>query len=461
MKRITSLFLVMVALVWGINACIPDRMPPAPVENTRPEFASFDAQTHHVLNKPPDDPIRVYFNEKMDVATFPQNFTVSSVSGVVQGRFSYDEQVDTVIVFTPGENYAPAEVYDVMVSGRVRDIHGNSMIAPHEEDVPATTWFFSAGRYSENGFPVVFVRDKTNKERLYRIHDIIQYKDDLDIQSQDPDLQTAAIEFDPVNDYLYMVNLKVEGTVTVINPATLEIVQVIKVGAGPTNIAFSDQKAFVVNTSGKSFTVIDLASLAPEVTIAFDDGFKPKDAVYSQKSNKIYFIEKTKTDIKVVDAANYANTYTLTAILPDKKAIEMDISSDGRYIFLPEYKSGKVYVLDTDSDAITGEIDTGYGYNIDGVMGEQNYYLAFFKKSGNDRVGGIVKIDANSLAVTDELLWTRECDKIGLTNAEELVYAVAPADSSIQLVETSTLRNIAQEKINGSLKYVAVSKNNY
>ena len=48
-------------------SCVPDRMAPDPVENTRPNFVGFDSQTSHTLNKPLNGTVKMIFNEKMDI----------------------------------------------------------------------------------------------------------------------------------------------------------------------------------------------------------------------------------------------------------------------------------------------------------------------------------------------------------------------------------------------------------
>lgn len=55
----------------------------------------------------------------------------------------------------------------------------------------------------------------------------------------------------------------------------------------------------------------------------------------------------------------------------------------------------------------------------------------------------------------------KEIDQLGLTNAQELLYAIVPVDSTIRIFETETIKEISSTKVPGSLKYLAVSKNNY
>lgn len=446
----------------GLLSCIDDRLPPEPVEVERPNFVSFESIGKSGVNVDLNSQIVMDFNEKMDLSTFPGNFEVVGVSGTVAGTFEYSTSADSAVVFTPSSNYQPAEIYEVSVFGGVRDINGNSMISPNDEDEPQTMWFFTGGEYSQDGSPYVFVRDKSSKQVIYRVGNINDYKDNLYVEADEEDFQTSAIEISPGAERLFMINLKATaGTVTVIDPQSFTVVGTSEVGLGPTNITFSDSKAYVTNNSGKSFSVIDLNSLQTESTTEFNDGFRPKDVVYSPLTNKLYFYHSTQKTIRVVDANNYDTFYDLTNILDNSKAIDIEISEDGKYIFLLESNSSRILVMDVNTEHVSKIIDLGFEYNIDGTVGGQNYYVAYYRRISNDDVGGILKIDIPSLNISESLSWEYEVDQIGLTTAEELLYAVVPSDSTVKMVETKTMRNISQTKVNGSLKYVAVSRSNY
>ncbi len=462
MLKAVKIFLGILTLTFFSSGCIPDRLPPEPVPNTRPSFVSFGELDSSHLVIPVDYKIEMRFNWAMDLSTFPDNFTVESVSGKISGKFSYSSKADTIVVFTPNSNYNPAEYYNISLSGAVRNVNGMSMISPNEEDVPVTDWFFTEGEYSKNGFPLVFVRDKSQKQVIYRVGELNKYKDSLYVQATNEDYQTAAIEFSPIGKYLYMVNLKTTtGTVTVIDPQSFNVVNTINVGLGPTNIGFSSDKAFVTNTSDKSFTVFDLTTLNVLETVSFDDGFKPKDVVFSQLTGKLYFYSNSKKQIKIVNAQNYSEQTVLDSVLTDNKASDIEISADGKYIFLPEYRTDKIVIFDTETNKVAKILETGNPYVTDGVIGKDFYYQAYFKKIGKQNVGGIMKINVSTLNIEDVMMWDKDIDKLGLTSADELLYAVVPGDTTLQVIETKTLKNITEVKLNGSLKYLAVSKNNY
>ena len=459
MNKASYNLLFSIAIAFLFYSCLPDRMPSEPTETKRPEFAKFGEVGFSNLNVPLDSPLKIYFNEKMDLNTFPENFIVESSSGRVQGTFSYGE-ADTIVMYVPTQNYQPAEIYNISIKGGVRDVNHNSMIAPTEEDVPQVSWFFTAGNYSANGFPYVFVRDKTQKNLVYKVGDLNRYKDSLLVAGPE-DYQTSSIEVNPNSDQLFMINLKATaGTVTVLDPATLSTVKIINVGLGPTNIEFTTDKAYLTNASEKSFSVINLSNLTTENTYVFSDGFRPKDVVYSNLTNKLYFYHNSNKTIKVVNADDYNDSHDLADIL-EKQPIDIEITNDGQYIFFVQSNSSKVVVLNAQSEAIASTIDFAYEFNVDGVVGKDAYYLAYFKGVGGDFVGGILKINLTDFSLTSQLDWPYEVDQMKLTASDELIYAVIPRDSTIKIVETNTMQMISEAKVNGSLKYLAVTKKNY
>ncbi len=460
MQRIELKVVLIILLLFVINSCVPDRLPTEPVPVSRPSFTSFGTMGDSNLVVPLNEPVVMSFDWAMDLSTFPSNVIVESVSGKIDGTFSYGNS-ETVVVFTPGTEYNPSEVYDVTILGDVRNVNGMSMISPNQEDEPQTTKFFTTGQYSVNGFPYAFVRDKTSKQVIYRVGNLNEYIDSLYVVASSEDFQTAAIEFSQLGNYLYMVNLKTtDGTVTVIDPESFNVVGIIGVGLGPTNIGFGGNYGYVTNTSGKSFTKIDLNSLSAVETFVFPDGFKPKDVVYSSLTNKLYFYSSTKPEIKVVDADNYSNNYVLTDIL-SRKAIDIEITGDGKFIYLLESSSDKIVVFNASAETIETVIETGYSFVVDGAMGDQYFYVAFFRGVSNNNLGGVIKIDNSSHSVSDIMTWENEIDHIGLTAADELLYVVVPRDTTVKVIETKTLQNITSTKVNGSLKFLAVSKKNY
>jgi Bacterial Ig-like domain len=457
MVRIIIILLGFTTLALIVSSCIPDRMPTEPQEIERPVFAQIEfGASNLVLTL--NQQIKMYFNEAMDLNSFQANVIVESVSGKIEGSFSYGES-DTIVVYTPLTNYKAAEYYTVTIKGGVRDTQGNSMISPNEEDVPVTGWFFTSGEYSNNGFPLAFIRDKSNRNMIYKMGELNIFLDSLLLPAPE-DYQTSALEVEKNSDKLFIVNLKLtDGLVTVVDPENFSIIKEITVGLGPTNIEFSNAKGYVTNTSAKSFSVIDLNSLTTETTFIFPDDFRPKDVSYSLLNNKLYFYNTVNSDLKIVNAADFNDAHIVPSGLATKPT-DTEITRNGKYLYLLGTNSSIISVFDAESETST-TLDLGYLYLTDGTMGTNFYYVAYYRGTGGNDIGGVLKIDINTNTLSGHLEWEYQVDQLKLTSAEELLYAVTPVDSTVKVIETSTMNRISSTKVGGSLKFLAITNNNY
>ncbi len=453
MKRlgiVVATTLVGLVLQFG---CMPDRMPPAPVEIDRPEFLGFAPQDSGGLNVPLTDPVIMFFNEEMDLSTFPDNFELTSVSGTIPGNFTKPDTNKNVVIFTPSQPMNPAEVYWAVVHGGVKDIHGNSMISPIKEDEPQKTWFFTTGKYAEGGFPHIFITDKVAGDRIYLGGELNHYLNQYDgVVSKSSRLRVT-----PDGSKLLVTNTEINGTVTVLNPQTVEVEATVSVGRGPDDIFVTDDRAFVVNKSEKTISIINLNTLQVEQTITFDDGFRPRDIVYSQSADKLFVSSNALSNysvIRVIEGSDFTSYHDLTGVLPRKRSRDMEISPDGNLIFIAEDYTATVVVLNAQTEEVVKTFSLEFTRTVDGCVGPQAYFVAMY-------AGGVYKIGYQSLEVEGLADLGKTLNSVAATAAGELLYVLSPVDSSITLVETSTMTRISEFHVPGALKRVAVSVQNY
>ncbi len=165
--------------------------------------------------------------------------------------------------------------------------------------------------------------------------------------------------------------------------------------------------------------------------------------------------------MEVVNSQDFNDNYIVDSLLTENKGVDIEISEEGKYIFVPQKRTDKIAVFNTQTDSPESPIETGYPYVGDGIVKGNYYYSSFYKYANTDTDGGILKIDIATQSVENVFTFGEEIDKLGITNSGELLYAVTPGDSSLHIIDTKTMREITKTKIKGSLKYVAVSKNNY
>jgi YVTN family beta-propeller protein len=386
------------------------------------------------------------------VQTFPDNFSLQSISGSINGSFSLSASDDNIVIFTPGKSMSQAERYEVSLSGRIRDANGNAMNSPLEEELFITTWFFTTGEYAASGFPYVFVTDKVDGSIIYRIHEIDYLKDQENILQQSSEMRLT-----PDGSKLIVTNKLIDGTITIVNPANLEEIAQIPVGQGPDHLYVTNEMAFVSNVQEQTIALVDLSSLSLVGTISFTDGFRPRDVVYSTKTNKIYVSSNTTSDfarLRIIDVDNPENFSDIENVMPQKRTKDMEISQDGEYIFLAELQTTNLIIFNTSSETVVNVLEAEFIKNEDGAISTDAYYLV-------TNGGGVFKVDLTTISIVDQLELGKTATAIATTAAGELLYVVTPTDSSLQVVETSTMTRITEIKVPAALKNVAISNVNY
>jgi len=451
MEQKITFYGVGIILLSLMAACLPDRMAPVPTDVTRPEFLGFAAADSGSINVTLRHPVTMIFDEKMDLATFPDHFRLSSISGEIGGTFSIAENADSVVIFTPAADMQPAEVYTTYVMGGVRDVYGNSRLSPNDDNIPETTHFFVTGAYARNGFAHVFVADKLG-EIIFQVGEINKYQKQGVLTQASREMRMT-----PDGTKLLVTNKVNPGILNVIDPSTMTEITSIAVGSGPEHVYATNEKAYVSDVSGRTVSVVNLSTLSLETTFSFSDGFRPRDIVYNAQNDKIYISSNLTSDfarIRVVDAANYNNYYDLENILPEKRSQDMEISPDGTYIFIAELQTLNVVVLNTATETVVKTLVGDYVWTSDGVTTEEAYFLV-------TNGGGIYKADYGSLSFSRELYLDRILVSADATAEGELLYVVSPTDSTLQIIETSTLTKISEARVEGVLNGVTVSVSNY
>lgn len=431
-------------------SCMPDRMPPAPIEHDRPEFVRFAPEDSAAYNVPLRDPIRIMFNEPMMVSSFKDNFIVQTSGDVVAGTFS---ESDSTVIFTPTEDMQTASYYTATVLGGVKDKNGNSLSL--DPQWSASTWFFTAGKYSENGFPLVFIADRTG-DLVYRVGNFEQYMDN------NPNIiQPRGMAFTPDGQSLLIVSKQLEGKIYLVDPATFGVVQEITVGVGPENIAVTPDKIFVVNVSERTISVLSFPGYSLLATIEFSDGFRPRDIAYHPQQNRIYVSNNVTSQsgrIKVIDADTYQELDTIENALSGLRTEKLLVSTDGNWLIVQQERTDFIRFIDAQSNQVADSILIPVRQNKD--MDVFNNYL-YVCNAKLDGTGSIYKYDVMSRALMDSVSFTSGCDGIAVAPFGEILYVTTPTDSTAHVVEIETLNVIRTVKISSNISKLVVSPNNY
>jgi YVTN family beta-propeller protein len=164
-----------------------------------------------------------------------------------------------------------------------------------------------------------------------------------------------------------------DGSVTVFNLKTLEIITNIKVtGEDPDAILYDSfsKRVFTGNGESSSFTVIDAVNNKVVGTIALDG--KP-EAIVSDGKGKIYVNIEDKSNINVVDASSL-KVINRWSIAPGEEPSGLALDNQNHLLF--SACSNKLMVV---SDAGTGKVITTLpiGQGCDGAFFDAAYKRAY------------------------------------------------------------------------------------
>ncbi len=136
------------------------------------------------------------------------------------------------------------------------------------------------------------------------------------------------------------------GGVTVISPVAMKPVAEIATGAGPQELAFSDDSrfAYVANRGAGTVTVIDVAALAPVATVA--TGPAPVSVAWSPLARAAFVSDEKAGTVTVIDG----QSHTVAARIDVAPGLgRLSFAPGGRLGFVPVPAGDAVYILDAAS----------------------------------------------------------------------------------------------------------------
>jgi len=443
MRYLTKSAHAFVLVLLALSGCLPERMPPAPVETNRPLFKNFDPSDSTTIAVPLRDPVVMNFNETMDLRSFDDNFSLFSTSGEIPGTFSQNDQ-DSTVTFTPSQDMYPAEIHIAEIRGGVKDIHGNSMSI--EEDFAIRTWFFTEGEYSRDGYAHIYVTDRVED----KIHVIGQF--DHPVGEITSVQRPRGLAITPDGSRLLVVNNISNGRLSVFDAATEQKLADVAVGRGPTDVETDGINAYVVNLSAKTISVVSLASLSEITVVDFPDGFRPRHIALA--GGKLFLTSNNLSDkgtVKILDQSSLAELETLRGVLVNQRSATAEASSDGRVVYIPEERSPRIAIIEVAGNAVLPAIASPVPQNTDAALGAG---YAFVGVNG----GMIFKIDLATHAVVDSVIVDTNVEGVALVAGGEILYATTPNDTSVMVFETNTMTRLGRAVLGTTIQKLAAGK---
>ncbi|NCQ18862.1 MAG: hypothetical protein COZ80_02675 [Ignavibacteria bacterium CG_4_8_14_3_um_filter_37_9] len=402
-----------------------DREPTAPIEINRPKSYGIEPKDGSLII-PVSTDIKMYFTEKMNLSTFNGRFILKDFYGnYVDGGFS---SIDSVVIFQPKSPLKKSSIYFAELKGRVRDANNNSIELGNEGvfvDSASifSTWFYSEGDYSYNGFYNVYLRDR--KDGSIRT---FSYLDSL-VNKTSGFSAPQGIAVSQDGKYILVANTG-KNEVQIINTSSFAIEKTITVASVPSSIVCYSVFAYVISEGGKAITKINLSTLSLETK--FNLNFFPARLAISNDSTTLFTFDQVKRDLYIINASTGAVKKSFPAAV-DKQVIgELRVNPFTGEIFIFDTKGLKIKTTDANGislqtiltfPASSEPIDAGF---------TSKYILVAAGKS-------IYKYDAVSKSAIDTLSFLTNVKSLAPLPSEDVLYVTLATSIVIIDIETMTV----------------------
>ncbi len=474
MKRTTMLLILAAALV-AISGCLPDRLPPLPIEQERPnletvlspsmvdvtELEDEDLTDSILISNAGfavsvDSPIVLQFDDMMDVSTFDGNVIIYSADGdTVQNLqaslLSIEEIIDTTVnadstdttitidttyIYNYQIDHPPFEEameYFMEILGDIRDTAGNSISI--DPDFKLLFEFFTGGRYSENYIPRVYVADLTG-------HNIMAVDTLTSFTFTDQVERPNGFAISDDRTRLFVSDKSAPNTyLAIFDVATGAKVDSIDVGRTQIGLVQVGHLAAVATRTPKQVSFIDLSngSVTEQATFSFTPiviGFDGDNAYIGDAIGKVY----------IYSLSQHSWIDTIENVFTRGSRSRHLVYSDG-LIYANDYNGDAIRILN--SSGIVNEISLPEGTHPIDVAVSDYIYVA-----GAD--GLLLKYDKTTLDSVDATDLETPIASIDIVPKEngELIYAMLP---DLEIWDYSGLLGIIDAQTLSLVRTVQVS----
>jgi len=162
---------------------------------------------------------------------------------------------------------------------------------------------------------------------------------------------------EPNTNRVYVAN-NIDNTVSVVDIATNEVIQVIPVGQGSGAVEFNPNtnRLYVSNGGSNNLSVIDTTTNSVIDTIIVGNG--PSGMAIDTDANLIYVV-KDAGDVQVIDGLT--NTVIDTIILPGVSLISITLDFNNQKGFVTDFFTKTISVIDLTTNTVVDTIDAEDG----------------------------------------------------------------------------------------------------
>ena len=180
-------------------------------------------------------------------------------------------------------------------------------------------------------------------------------------------IPTGHIPFDiivhPSRPFMYVSNSG-DNTISVFNTQTLELNTTVSVDQDPMEMGMTSDGSllFVANSGSDSVSVIDVDTLPNSTPNTLQVGNTPKSLVVSPNDDHVYIANQSDNNISVINLGKVNGNWIMlmgNPIATGKQPWGVDISKDGKTLYVLNMGSGTVSVIKADTGETIETVATG------------------------------------------------------------------------------------------------------
>ncbi|MEA2901520.1 MAG: hypothetical protein QOH36_1407 [Actinomycetota bacterium] len=239
------------------------------------------------------------------------------------------------------------------------------------------------------------------------------------------------------------------GTVSVIDPATFQVVDRYAVGRIPHHVtpSWDLSRLYVNNTEGNSLTVIEPRSGQPMETIPVTD---PYNLYFTPDGSKAIVVAERYQRLDFYDPASW--TLLKSVSIPWPGVDHGDFTADGRWFLASTEFSGQVVKVDTETMELAAHVTVG-GLPVD-VKVAPDGSVAYVSNQGRH---GVSVIDPVSMTEVGFINTARGAHGLNLSRDSKSLYVSNRLDGSITVIDLAARAVSATWKVGGSPDMMQVS----
>ncbi len=273
-------------------------------------------------------------------------------------------------------------------------------------------------------------------------------------QTVDVNSTPGYMEIAPSGKYAYIANREA-GVLTVFDTTRNQKVNTIKVPqGGPQFVSFAPDGKHAYVSIFNSDRTINLVGVLDTTTSAWvamvPVGVRPFALEISPDGKKVYVPNHDSGSITVIDTATNAVIDTIK-VAPNPHWV--DISPDGKTLYAANHESNVVSVIDTDTDKVLTTIPVGLSPH--SILRHPTKPLLF---NVNYDSSSMTVIDTNTNKVVTTIPTASHPQDISLAADGQHIYIAAVDDNAVQVFSLKTMTITARVQVGRSPTSVAVSR---